>query len=124
MLRKTPLRNKKVYFLKKSPLKKTELKKENLENKENWLEIRKKAFQRDKYKCIICGRKATQVHHIHLRSKRKDLMFNLNNLVCLCDQHHFHSGDFLYKEQTTLIAKKLNVTVEDLLKFAEEKEGD
>lgn len=126
MLKKTPLKLKKTYSLKKTSLKrnkslmkKTVLKKQNDKNQLKWLEIREKALKRDNYKCQICGKLATQVHHIHLRSKRKDLIYNLNNLISLCDKHHFHSASDLYLEQTQLIAKSKNMTVEELLKFAE-----
>jgi hypothetical protein len=89
-----------------------------------WEAIRKKALIRDNYKCIVCGKPACHVHHIHLRSVRKDLVYNLNTLVSLCSVHHFHRGTEKYKEQTELIAKAKHMSVEELLKFAETKEED
>ena len=122
MLRRTPLKAKKV-SLKKTALRKGNhvLKKQSDEAKEKWEEARKKALIRDNHKCIVCGKPATQVHHIHLRSQRKDLLYELNNLVSLCDIHHFHSAYELYKEQTVLIAKAKDISVEELLKLAEIK---
>ena len=138
MLKRTPLKSKKFYILKKSPikvkknyiLKKTEikksenyeLKKQNEKAKEKCEEARKKCIDRYKGKCIVCGKKGTQVHHIHLRSKRKDLLYNQNNLVLVCDKHHIHSGNERYELQCQIIAIALHITVEELLKQAEQKE--
>lgn len=134
MLKRTPLKVKKSSGLKRTgtlkksslkvkvvSLKKTELKKQNEDSKKKWEEARNKALERDNHKCIVCGKPATQVHHIHLRSKRKDLLYEINNLVSLCDIHHFHQSTELYNEQTELIARVKKVTVEELLKFAETK---
>ena len=118
---------KKIGFLRKtstlkstSSLKKTTaIRKQNLDSKVRWEEIRQKALSRDNFKCIVCGKPATQVHHIHLRSKRKDLIYNLNNLVSLCSKHHFHRSAYKYNEQTELIARVKNMNVDELLKLAE-----
>lgn len=138
MLKRTPLKPKKFYTLKKSPikvkktytLKKTELKKpedyelkkQNDKAKEKWEEARKICIERYKGKCAICGKPGNQVHHIHLRSKRKDLLYNQNNLILLCDKHHMHSGSDRYELQCEIIAMALHITVEELLKKAEQKE--
>ena len=138
MLKRTPLKPKKFYTLKKSPikvkknyiLKKTELKKpedsklqkQNDKAKEKWEEARKICIERYKGKCAICGKSGNQVHHIHLRSKRKDLLYNQNNLILLCDKHHMHSGSDRYELQCQIIAIALHITVEELLKKAEQKE--
>lgn len=138
MLKRTPLKPKKFYTLKKSPLKvkksytlkKTELKKpedyelkkQNDRAKEKWEEARNKCIKRDKGKCQICSKPGTQVHHIHLRSKRKDLLYNLNNLILLCDKHHFHQGMEKYNLQCELIATSKHISVEELLKQAEQKD--
>ena len=118
---------KKTGFLRKtstlkatSGLKKTtSIRKQSVDSKARWEEIRQKALSRDNFKCIVCGKPATQVHHIHLRSKRKDLIYNLNNLVSLCSEHHFHRSAYKYNEQTELIARVKNMNVDELLKFAE-----
>lgn len=145
MLKRSSLQPKKPYSLKKTGLKannkkllkkgslkksnslnkignelqKTELKKQNEQSKERWEKAREQALVRDNHKCVICGKPATQVHHIHLRSKRKDLLYALNNLVSLCDVHHFHKGSEKYLEQNMLIAHSKGITVEKLLEFAE-----
>jgi len=130
-MKKTPLGKGKNYKgLKKtgilskarSTLKKTVLKACGDEAKGAWKEAREFCLLRDKNKCQIkgCRNDATQVHHIHLRSKRKDLLYHLPNLISLCDKHHFHQGSVKYQEQTQLIATSKNCTVEQLLKQAEE----
>lgn len=102
-------------------LQKTELKKQNEKAKAKWLTVREEVLKRDNHKCVVCGKHATQVHHIHLRSKRKDLIYETNNLVSLCDKHHDHqSVDGLYKVNER-IARAKHMTVEELLRFAEAK---
>ena len=142
MLKKVPLKNKNNQ-LKKTPLKSnskglkvnsflkknketilnnnSELNKQNEKAKKKWEKVRNQVLERDNYKCVVCGKPATQVHHIHLRSKRKDLLYEINNLISLCDKHHFHKSNEKYEEQTALIAKVKNLTVEELLKLAEIK---
>ena len=137
MLKRTPLKSKKFYILKKSPLKakkvslkKTELKKsedyelkkQNEKKKEAWEKARQKRLEIDNFKCVICKKKATEVHHIHLRSKRPDLLLNQNNLRSLCSRHHFHKGSDKYKEQCMILALAEGITIEELLKRAEQKE--
>lgn len=137
-MKRTPLKPKKFYTLKKSPLKikkgyslkKTELKvpedyelkKQNEKKKQKWEEARQICIERYKGKCAICGKLGTQVHHIHLRSKRPDLLLNQNNLILLCDRHHLHLGSDNYDLQCQIIAMKKGITVEELLKQAEQEE--
>jgi 5-methylcytosine-specific restriction endonuclease McrA len=142
-MKKTPLKKKK-YTLKKTPLiskgnglaktsilknkgselsKNTELKKQNEKTKEKWEKVRNQILERDNYKCIICGKPATQVHHIHLRSKRKDLLYEFNNLVSLCDKHHDHFGTYGLNKVNNRIAEIKHMTIEELLEFAEIKDG-
>lgn len=121
-LKRTPLKAKSGYILKKTQLKPSEnyeLKKQNDKAKERWEEARNECLKRDNNKCIICGKPATQVHHIHLRSKRKDLLYTLSNLCSLCDKHHFHKGTEKYELQCEIIAMAKHMSIEELLKFAE-----
>lgn len=149
-MKKTPLKIKKVQ-LKKSPLKTnskelkkscllkktsilknkgsglnktTELKKQNEKAKEKWEQVRNQILERDDYKCVICGKPATQVHHIHLRSKRKDLMYEKNNLVSLCSKCHQHQSEENLKYVNRRIAEAKHITLDELLEFAEIKEED
>lgn len=107
-----------------SELQKTELKKQNEKSKEKWEKVRNQILERDNFKCIVCGKPATQVHHIHLRSKRKDLLYEFNNLVSLCDLHHDHHGNERLEKVNYRIAFVKHMTLEELLKFAEIKSGE
>lgn len=104
--------------------KNTELKKQNNKSKAKWEEVRNQVLERDNYKCVVCGKPATQVHHIHLRSKRKDLLYEMNNLVSLCSHDHGHQSVDGLEEVNMRIAKALHMTLEELLKFAETKKGE
>lgn len=101
-----------------------ELKKQNEKSKAKWEEVRNQVLKRDNYKCIVCGKPATQVHHIHLRSKRRDLMYEINNLVSLCDHCHNHQSDENLEWVNKRIARAKGMTLEELLRFAEIKEND
>lgn len=125
-LKKTPLKQGKKTELKKTQLKqdvsiltKTTLKKQNTKAKDKWEEVRNLVLIRDNYKCVVCKKKATQVHHIHLRSKRKDLMYNMNNLVSLCSRDHGHQSTEGLEKVNIRIAKALHMTLKELLQFAE-----
>lgn len=146
MLKKSTLKQKKLYTLKRKPLgqgknykglaqtsqlktthselKKTELNKQNEKAKQKWEEVHQKVLQRDNNKCIICKKPATQVHHIHLRSKRKDLMYSENNLVSLCDKCHNHQSLDGLEQVNRKIALVKHMTLEELLAFAERIEND
>ena len=104
--------------------KNTELKKQNDKAKAKWEEVRNQVLERDNHKCVVCGKPATQVHHIHLRSKRKDLLYEINNLVSLCDKHHRHQSTEGLEKVNSRIARAKNMTLEELLKFAEMKEEE
>lgn len=100
-------------------VKNTELKKQNDKAKEKWEEVRNQVLERDNYKCVVCGKPATQVHHIHLRSKRKDLVYEINNLVSLCNKHHDHQSLDGLERVNRRIAEARHITLEQLLRFAE-----
>lgn len=135
-MKKTPLK-KGNSKLKKIPLKmcsrklkvtalsgKVELKKQNEKSKARWEEVRNLVLSRDNHKCVVCGKPATQVHHIHLRSQRKDLLYEMNNLVSLCDKHHDHSSEDGLERVNRRIADIKHITLEQLLEYAETKEGE
>lgn len=65
----------------------------------SWTKQRQKALERDNYSCVICGeekkegRKNIHVHHIVPKyfwdvDNEHKTMNILDNLVCLCRQHH------------------------------------
>lgn len=141
MLKRSVLKPKKKYTLKKTKLgagkcytglkkistlksentelKKTELAKQNEKAKQRWEEVRQKALIRDNHKCIVCKKPATQVHHIHLRSKRKDLLYSEKNLVSLCDKCHAHQSTDNLELVNRRIALALHMTLDELLRYAE-----
>ena len=119
VLKKTPLNSYSKGLKQTSTLKKSELKKQNEKSKTKWEEVRIKVLERDNYKCVVCGKPATQVHHIHLRSKRSDLMYEMCNLVSLCDKHHNHQSKDGLEEVNRRIAEARHITLEQLLRFAE-----
>lgn len=137
MLKRSVLRPKKNYVLKKTPLKKgvyklksssvlkkndTPLKKQSDKAKELWENVRAEIIKRDKGKCQLCGKPGLQVHHILLRSKRKDLLYSKNNLILLCSKCHSHSGMTGYMELSYKIAFKKGISVEELFKQAEKED--
>lgn len=101
--------------------KETELKKQNPKSKEKWEQVRNQVLERDNFKCVVCGKPATQVHHIHLRSKHKDLIYEKNNLRSLCDKHHDHMSEEGLEKVNRRIAEALHITLEELLKLSEIK---
>ena len=103
---------------------KTPLKKQNDKAKAKWEKVRNRVLERDNYKCVVCGKPATQVHHIHLRSKRKDLLYEEYNLVSLCNEHHDHSSTEGLERVNRRIADSVYLSLEDLLEYASYKKGD
>lgn len=58
-----------------------------------WRKLRKKALVRDHYECVMCRKvgkyhKCENVHHIQEVKDRPDLALDVNNLMCLCIDHH------------------------------------
>lgn len=123
-LKKIPLKAFSKGLKASSSLMKTELKKQNEKAKAKWEEIRAQVLERDNYKCVVCGKPATQVHHIHLRSKRKDLLYEMNNLVSLCDKHHDHSSEDGLERVNRRIAEKRGICLWLLLNIAGMKDEE
>jgi hypothetical protein len=70
-------------------------------------EFRNKVFERDSFKCIMCGNPAKDAHHILERRLFPDEGYYIDNGASLCEQHHLDA------EMTTLstqeIREKLNI---------------
>ena len=64
-------------------------------------EFRNSVFERDNYKCIICGQHAIDAHHIIERRLWDDGGYHLSNGASLCEEHH-------------LSAERTDITCEDL----------
>lgn len=62
-----------------------------------WDKVRQYVLMRDRYKCVICGRPAQEVHHVeHLTpSNIWDVNISLNpaNLKSLCRDCHFEQHE-------------------------------
>lgn len=43
--------------------------------------------------CEVCGNRAVDIHHIEARSRRKDLLNDITNLMALCRICHDRYGD-------------------------------
>ncbi|MGX7199211.1 HNH endonuclease [Enterococcus nangangensis] len=58
-----------------------------------WRKLRREAIKRDNNECQMCkhlGRyhRVENVHHIKEVKDRPDLALDINNLICLCVDHH------------------------------------
>ena len=67
--------------------------------------FRNSVFERDNYKCVVCGKDAVDAHHIIERRLFEDSGYYLDNGVSLCMEHH-------------LMAEKTTISCEDLRKLA------
>jgi 5-methylcytosine-specific restriction endonuclease McrA len=47
----------------------------------------------DYISCEICNSKCVDIHHIHARSQRRDLLNDINNLMAVCRDCHIKYGD-------------------------------
>lgn len=66
-----------------------------------------RAAMRDGYMCVICGSRATDVHHIVFRSQLGTS--ELSNLACLCRRCHTAAHGVMAKE----IRRKLKEIIND-----------
>lgn len=64
-------------------------------------EFRNKTFERDNHKCIVCGDKAKDAHHIIERRLFTDGGYYLDNGASLCEKHHIQA------EETTIGCEEL-----------------
>jgi 5-methylcytosine-specific restriction endonuclease McrA len=51
-----------------------------------WRKVRRHVLKRDGYRCVLCGRPARDVHHVH-----EHALGGLDvpdNLISLCAEHH------------------------------------
>ena len=61
-------------------------------NSKEWKSLRKQALIRDRYTCQLCGRRATEVHHLKevntVNAEDNTHAFDLKNLQSLCHECH------------------------------------
>jgi len=64
-------------------------------NPNNYYGWRKLVFIRDKYKCTKCGTgDKLEAHHIKSYSKNKELKFDINNGITLCNDCHRETDSY------------------------------
>lgn len=82
------VKNNKVIFVSDSYLKHKETNKER--KTPEYINWRKKVFERDNYTCQICGQKGGELnaHHIKPFSKYKNKRIDINNGITLCQKCH------------------------------------
>lgn len=56
-------------------------------------DFRELVFQRDNYKCVICGKPAVDAHHIVDRSLFEDGGYHIDNGVSICTVHHIEAEE-------------------------------
>ena len=54
---------------------------------DNWDTIRKRVYQRDGYRCVMCGKKG-KLHAHHIVPVRISKDNSMNNLVSVCNECH------------------------------------
>lgn len=70
----------------RSSFKANERKKKQLYS-EDWDTIRKRVYQRDGYRCVMCGKKG-KLHAHHIVPVRVSKDNSMNNLVSVCNKCH------------------------------------
>lgn len=63
--------------------------------------FREAVFARDQHKCVVCGAKAVDAHHIMERRLFPDGGYEVDNGASLCEKHHMQA------EQTLISASEL-----------------
>lgn len=65
--------------------------------KNGWFSIREKVLIRDNYKCVFCGKRANEVHHIIPLSRGGTT--SMTNLVSVCLSCHNKRHRHLYRKR-------------------------
>ena len=71
-----------------------------------WSVMRDCVLERDEHKCRICGRPASEVHHIRPKSFGGS-KYDPRNLVCLCNPCHSH----VHKQIDEIVAQAIADTM-------------
>jgi 5-methylcytosine-specific restriction endonuclease McrA len=75
-----------------TPKRKSPLRKASKKKSASWASARRECLERYGYKCFLCGRTdlPLHAHHIILRSLEPRLIYDQDNLACLCSRCHNH----------------------------------
>lgn len=74
-----------------------------------WRSVRKRVLIRDLNCCRYClvnnymEHRNLEVHHLRKRVDREDLIYDLDNLITLCHNHHKMLEDLPYEEQVRML---------------------
>jgi len=82
--------------------------------------LRKQIFERDGYKCVICGRgrkEGVEIHADHIKPKDLGGKATLENGQTLCSQHNFLKKNF----KQTETGKKMYIRLYEIAKQSQDK---
>ena len=71
-------------------------------------QFRQEVFERDNYKCVICGSKAKDAHHIIERRLWDDGGYYIDNGASLCEVHHIEAEKTILSCDEIRKAAKIN----------------
>lgn len=79
-------------------------------SRSEYKEWRLAIYRRDKFMCRICGKQHTlEAHHIYPKRDYPELVFDTNNGITLCKEHHEETYskeyDFIIKFQSIIMAE-------------------
>lgn len=89
-----------------APKRQSPLRKASKKKAASWASARRECLERYGYKCFLCGRTdlPLHAHHIILRSLAPKLIYDQDNLVCLCQHHHNHT---MYDDKYVALTQRL-----------------
>lgn len=89
-----------------TPKRKSPLRKASKKKAASWASARRECLERYGYKCFLCGRTdlPLHAHHIILRSLAPRLIYEQDNLTCLCSRCHSHT---MYDDKYIALTQKL-----------------
>lgn len=84
----------------------TQLRKASKKKAASWASARRECLERYGHKCFLCGRTdlPLHAHHIILRSLAPRLIYDQDNLACLCSRCHNHT---MYDDKYVALTQKL-----------------
>ena len=89
-----------------TPKRQSPLRKASKKKAASWASARSECLERYGHKCFLCGRTdlPLHAHHIILRSLAPKLIYDQDNLACLCSYCHNHS---MYDDKYVALTQKL-----------------
>ena len=89
-----------------TPKRQSPLRKASKKKSASWASARRECLERYGHKCFLCGRTdlPLHAHHIILRSLAPKLIYDQENLACLCSHCHNHC---MYDDKYVALTQKL-----------------